>query len=181
MDPEKRKLDQEVLPAPQGADTTIQRRRSAILPRRIIAAILGTFALWTLYNGVDTLHESWTQPASARPGHAGCHDAAHSYFDRLTGGGSSVYATAHHGSYEDKHHRGSDHHGKHGHRDKHDHHDKHRKHGDHGPPHPPHGPPRGPPHGPHGPGHDHGPPKWISPKEAEVIFLSVPNNDSIRA
>lgn len=33
-------------------------------------------------------------------------------------------------------------------------------------------------HKDHRHGHDH--PKWISPKEAEEIFLSVPSNDSIR-
>jgi len=36
-------------------------------------------------------------------------------------------------------------------------------------------------HGKHHHSGKHGHPKWISPKAAEEIFLSVPNNDSCRA
>lgn len=46
----------------------------------------------------------------------------------------------------------------------HKHHDKHGKHG----------------HGPHGPHGGHGS-KPISPKQAEDIFLQIPNNNSVRA
>ena len=175
MSAEKRNIDEEALAPVSVTGGAAQRRRSAVLPRRIIAAVLGTFAIWSLYSGIDTLHQSWNQPIQAHPGHAECHGSAQRYMDRLVGGGLSVYTDSH--KDNDKHHHHDGHHDKHGHHG--GHHGKHDH--DHKPPHgSPHGPPHGPP-GPH-PGHDHPHPhKWISPKEAEDIFLSVPNNDSIRA
>lgn len=63
-----------------------------------------------------------------------------------------------HGDEHHKHHDNHRHHGKHEHHDKHHHKgDKHKdKHGKHGP-------------------------RPIFPKEAESIFLEVPNNNSVRA
>jgi hypothetical protein len=93
----------------------------------------------------------------------------------------------------EKHHKKDKHKHKHGKdkkKKKHGHHhddddDEHHHHhhgppGRHHPPGPPHGPP-GPHHPPGHPGH-HGPggPR-IGPKEAESIFLGVPNNDSVAA
>jgi hypothetical protein len=185
MDKEKREADIEALPTVQGPNNTVQRRRSAILPRRVIFGVLGTFALWTLFNGIDTSYGPRESSPSIHSAHGECHSAAQSYMDRLTGGGKSVYATSYQGKHEGKHHDKDGHHDKHDH--KHGDHHKHdpphgHPHDPHHPPHDPHHPPHGPPHGPHhGPGHEHGAPKWISPKEAEDIFLSVPNNGSIRA
>jgi hypothetical protein len=66
-----------------------------------------------------------------------------------------------HGSHgKDGHHDHHDRHAHHGHHDKHGEHGKHGKHGRHG--------------------HDRAP-IFIPPKQAEGIFLSVPNNDSVRA
>lgn len=90
----------------------------------------------------------------------------------------------HHGHKHDKdhdkhgkHHKDDKHgkHGKHhGGKDDKKHHGKHGKHGDHHDhphPHPPHHPPPPP----------HRRPPFVPPKMAEEIFLSVPNNDSVRA
>lgn len=62
----------------------------------------------------------------------------------------------------------------HGHGHGHKHHGKHGHHHDHPHPHP------HPGHG-HGPGHGRRPFPKIGPKEAEEIFLKVPNNESIAA
>jgi hypothetical protein len=167
MESEKRRLDEEALSATAAsAATTAGNRRSIMRQRRIMAGIFGAFTLWSVFNFVDALQDLRNGPALPYSTWGAGTGPAQSYMDRLVGGGLSVYTSSHEGKHHD-HDGKHEHHGKHG---KHGHgHGKHDKH-----------------HGKHEPGHGHGhgpkhPPKWMSPKEAEDIFLSVPNNDSIRA
>jgi hypothetical protein len=163
MESEKRRIDEEALPATAApAAATAGNRRSIMRQRRIMVGIFGAFTLWSVFNFVDALQDLRNGPELPYSTWGADTGPAQSYMDRLVGGGSSVYTSSHEG----KHH---DHDGKHKHHGKHGKHG-HGKHGKH--------------HGKHRPGHGHGPehpPKWMSPKEAEDIFLSVPNNDSIRA
>ena len=170
MESEKHRLDEEALPATTTpvVTTTTGARRSIMRQRRIMAGIFGAFTLWSVFNFMDALRDLRNGPELPSLTWKDDNSPAQSYMDRLVGGGQSVYSSSHEGG-----HHGHD--GKHGHKDKHGHHEKHGKHG-HGK-HDKH-------HGKHGPGHGHGPehpPRWMSPKEAEDVFLSVPNNDSIRA
>lgn len=146
-------------------EAAIERRKQWKL-RRLVAFGFLLFACWQGGQGIRTLYSSLASSTSSSRLAVGSADVVEGYFDRVAGSKlDSVSGTWAHEKHHkhDKHHKEKHHkHGKHDH-DKHGHH-----HGDkHG-------------HGGRGHGH-HGPSRWISPKEAEEIFLTVPSNDSIRA
>lgn len=163
---------QGVIPAPASAaiGNDDHHSRATRLRRRRIAHFLtfGTLcAIFTVWPGLGgpSVNHHVSQGDAAQSSGVGCEHAVkvQGYMDRLTGSPASEQAYTE--FKKDKHHHHKEKHDKHKHKhdkhkhDKHGHHDDKGKHGHHGPP-------------PH---------RWISPKEAEDIFLTVPDNDTIRA
>lgn len=177
---EKVQLHEEEGALPTNINPGMVERRKQWKLKRVIASGVLLLAFWHVGHGIRTVYTSHKSDASPSV-HCGGEttNILQGYYDRVTGSqsvsGSWANANEHgkhdkHKHHDDKHHKHDKHDHDHDHHDHHDHHhkDKHGK-GKHGPG-----------HGGKGPGH-HGPPKWISPEEAEEIFLTVPTNDSIRA
>lgn len=174
---EKVQLHEEEGALPTNINSGMEERRKQWKLKRMIASCVLLLACWHVGQGIRTVYSS--RPSAPDPSiHCGgdTSNILQGYYDRVTGSQSvSGWADT---NKHDEHHHHKDKHHKHDKHD-HDHHDhEHHHKGKHGKGKP--GPGPDPGHGGKGPGH-HGPPKWISPKEAEEIFLTVPTNDSIRA
>lgn len=139
--------------------TDLQERRKQWKLRRLVAFGFILFTFWHGGEAVRSLYNSHISGDVSRVSVDNHSDVLQGYMDKLTGARPvQVSSWAH----KDKHEK----HGKHHHKDHKDHKDKHGK----------------GKHGHEGKEHGHpGPSKWISPKEAEEIFLTVPSNDSLRA
>lgn len=165
----------EELPAPVSIRSDSQQRlRTA---RRFLLFSMITFlAVWSFRSTQGRHHYKYAISPNRLNGTA---DPVEGYWRGIATKGMRKAVGSVQASQHGKHHKD------HKHKNKHDHDHPH-----HLPPHhePPHHPPphHEPPHHPHHPSPhhpDHPPPSHhpIFPKQAEDIFLSVPNNDSARA
>ena len=155
---EKEEYHEDTLPI--NTPTALDERRKQWKLRRLVAFVFLLLGLWQCGTGVRSLYKGLTS-GEIVPARITGSDELQGYYNRVTGiPFRSISRLTGHSDKHDKHHKHK--HDKHKHRS-----DKHGK-GKHG-------------HGDKGDHKPHGPPKWISPREAEEIFLTVPSNDSIRA
>lgn len=174
---EKVSTGESTLPQHNGDQTAASARKATFRRRLILFTLISLVAIWQLsvaIRGNDELATGTRQREDLK-----APTSADAYWNGLaekgmrwaTGCGRHhehrLGNTDHQGHRHHDHHENDDHHhqhGKHGshHKDDHHKHDKDGKHGKHGK-------------------HDKHGRKFITPKEAERIFLSVPTNDSVRA